>query len=682
MGTVNVTEERIELTAVDKMTVVMKQAQAGVNDLRSAIDTAKNALAAVGVTVGAGAMLSLAHDILKANAALDDFSASTGASVENLSALRRVATVGGRDFDFITDSMGKMIKGLKGADESGQNAAHALQFLGIQAKNADGTFRDQAAVMNEIALALAKYEDSGNKTALVQDLYGKGAQRLLPFLKDLAKETDLHATVTARQAAQAKEAEENLNRLNAVMAQGRRELVIEFTPAVVEFTEKLLLASKASGGLAAGFATMVVAQTENIPARIKELSKQIEAFDSMNSKLTTAMTFGGLNLLTGMMSSDLRNERSYLEALQAARQKTAAGAGAKDPNSPLFEFGGQPLNYQTPKKNQDRVKGLSPYAQEVLAMQQQAVKDDTGDSKFMQTSLAIKAGKYNTIDEVTGKVRTLTEAEKQYLLQLAAAADTEKSYKNLRDEKIKSDQEIAKLLDEEAAKRRANMDAILGQFMTEEQVAEQHYNKMMDMLRNSGADQEQFNEYSMKLYQRYQEELTRIADEQAKKRYGISKVYHELDAQSTEAFLTYVSGMMNSKNRQMFEIGKAAAIANTIVRTYSAAMGAYESLSSIPIIGPALGAAAAAAVVVTGLANVQQIRATQFGAGNAATPTFNANPATGVPVAAPAPQAVPAAAGQSTIVHLHGETFSADQVRALIDQINENSRDGGRIVLA
>ena len=675
MGTVNVTEERVELTAVDKMSAVMKQAQSQVKDLRSAIDTARNALAAVGVTVGVGAMLSLAHDILKANAALDDFATSTGASVENLSALQRVARVGGRDFDFITDSMGKMIKGLKGADESGQNAAHALEFLGIKAKNADGTFRDQAQVMTEIAIALAKYEDSGNKTALVQDLYGKGAQRLLPFLKDLANETDRHATVTARQAAQAKEAEENINRLNVVMAEGRRELVIQFTPAIIEFTEKLLAASKASGGLFSGLFTMSRERAGDFGTRMKEIDSQLAMIAKGKSEPGTFQV--------GMAWSEklLRQDREYLLFLQ--RQQALAGAGDQNLDARDLRMRQKyTLDYQTPKKGQDKVKGLSPYDQEVLALQQRSALEDSGSSEFMKTSLAVKAGKYNTLDEVTGKVRTLTEAEKQYLLQLAAAADTEKSYKELRDEKLKADVEISHQLDAETAKRAADKQAIVDMFTSEEELAKQHYEKLLEMLRVSVADDDQYMGLSFSAYLQYQEKLTSIADGYAQKRYQINKVYHQLDLESTGQFLNYVAGMMNSKNREMFEIGKVAAIANTIVRTYSAAMGAFESLSSIPYVGYALGAAAAAAVVVTGLANVQQIQATQFGGATGATPTFAANPSTGLPTGAPAPPPAAAPAGISTIVHLHGDSFGADQVRALIDEINQNTRDGGRIVLA
>ena len=56
-------------------------------------------------------------------------------------------------------------------------------------------------------------------------------------------------------------------------------------------------------------------------------------------------------------------------------------------------------------------------------------------------------------------------------------------------------------------------------------------------------------------------------------------------------------------------IYKASAIATATIDTYKAATGAYAAMSSIPYVGPFLGAAAAGAAVVAGLANVAAIKA-------------------------------------------------------------------------
>lgn len=63
---------------------------------------------------------------------------------------------------------------------------------------------------------------------------------------------------------------------------------------------------------------------------------------------------------------------------------------------------------------------------------------------------------------------------------------------------------------------------------------------------------------------------------------------------------------------------KAAAITQTIIETYKGAQAAFSSLAPIPIVGPALGAAAAAAAVAGGLARVGQIRSAREQGGNLA----------------------------------------------------------------
>lgn len=57
--------------------------------------------------------------------------------------------------------------------------------------------------------------------------------------------------------------------------------------------------------------------------------------------------------------------------------------------------------------------------------------------------------------------------------------------------------------------------------------------------------------------------------------------------------------------------GKALAIAQTTIDTYQSATAAFKALAGIPIVGPALGAVAAAGAVGTGLANVRKIASTK-----------------------------------------------------------------------
>lgn len=79
----------------------------------------------------------------------------------------------------------------------------------------------------------------------------------------------------------------------------------------------------------------------------------------------------------------------------------------------------------------------------------------------------------------------------------------------------------------------------------------------------------------------------------------------------TDIFADFFGGiaqLANSENEKMARIGKAAAITQTIIKTYQSATEAYASMAGIPVVGPALGAAAAAAAIAAGMANVAAIR--------------------------------------------------------------------------
>lgn len=77
---------------------------------------------------------------------------------------------------------------------------------------------------------------------------------------------------------------------------------------------------------------------------------------------------------------------------------------------------------------------------------------------------------------------------------------------------------------------------------------------------------------------------------------------------SYEATLSDTTSALKSALGEGNALYKAAAITQTIIETYKGATAAYASLSTIPIVGPALGVAAAAAVTAAGLANVAKIR--------------------------------------------------------------------------
>jgi len=78
-----------------------------------------------------------------------------------------------------------------------------------------------------------------------------------------------------------------------------------------------------------------------------------------------------------------------------------------------------------------------------------------------------------------------------------------------------------------------------------------------------------------------------------------------------------LSGLMQSKNRKLFEVGKIAAISNTVIKTIESAQSVFTSVQAeIPgIAGTVVASIAAAATLAAGYQNVRKIQSTQFGGG-------------------------------------------------------------------
>ena len=149
--------------------------------------------------------------------------------------------------------------------------------------------------------------------------------------------------------------------------------------------------------------------------------------------------------------------------------------------------------------------------------------------------------------------------------------------------------------------------------------------------------------------------------------------------------LGQLSSLMNSENRKAFEVGKAAATAQAVIKTYEGATAAYASLAGIPIVGPALGAVAAAAAIAAGLANVQAIQSTTFGSKGAGAASGGGVPNVGggsvpVPQQSFTPQQQQTGGNEVTIIlqALDPESISNDTMRGIGERLAPHLADAQR----
>jgi len=223
------------------------------------------------------------------------------------------------------------------------------------------------------------------------------------------------------------------------------------------------------------------------------------------------------------------------------------------------------------------------------------------------------------------------------------------------------------------------IEALIEHNRGELQVIQEQYDRKQAMLDEAATrgilDEDLYAGQSALLFTEYEQAKTKLLDDEIKKRYNISNVYRKLDVQSASAWFGALGQLMESHSKAGFKIGQAASISKTIIDTYTAAQGAYAAFASIPYIGPALGAAAAAAAIAVGFARVQAIKSTQYGS-SSATPVFNANPSTGVPTAPigggsppPALSAAPAGGGTTIVVQIvnKGVVATDNGVQGFVD---------------
>lgn len=102
-------------------------------------------------------------------------------------------------------------------------------------------------------------------------------------------------------------------------------------------------------------------------------------------------------------------------------------------------------------------------------------------------------------------------------------------------------------------------------------------------------------------------DLNLIDEKYAKEEKDIRKEVMDNKLQLASTTLSSLSSIMGKESAA----GRAMAIAQATIDTYKSAVAAYSSMSVIPVVGPGLGIAAAAAAVASGLQTVKKIASTK-----------------------------------------------------------------------
>lgn len=389
----------------DSLDGIQRDVGRAVGNLEKTFSRLSASFGALVAGAGAGSLAAAFKATVDQLDAFNDASDKTGASVEELSSLLNTLSPYGAGLEDITNVAGVLTKAMRGAEEETSKAAGAFKVLGIETRDAEGNFRPIQDVLEDLAKALDGYADGTNKSALAQDILGKGAAQYMPLLKDLAQAQRASATVTTEQAQAAEKFNVEIGKLTRQLDAFKVSLVGPVLKALNDFIAQLKVGTDAAGGFWSALAKFGLAtgspeaNIDRITQRIAELNAQIKKDEALASGEGSAFGRGARTAAENRVKQyradidEALKELQYFRLLQeqAGRSTNLRSPALYDaegvkPGAPRNPDGGAAKNTKAAK---DALRDVEDYAAKVRGAVADAINgSDIANARLYADSLA------------------------------------------------------------------------------------------------------------------------------------------------------------------------------------------------------------------------------------------------------------------------------------------------------
>ena len=452
------------------------------------------------------------------------------------------------------------------------NAAGTIQNAAIELeafRAAGNTTQDALAALSDETTAT--YKNLGATSNYVSNLtdefnINRGqALQLVDALSGISsaktpEEMQRIANQISEVTKQTNYANPELNRLNQTLQQAALDMV-----SGADAAEVLKKALSSMGDVAKTAGTDVRAsvdlQLQSLKAQTLSGAEQIKAQAELKKKQ--------LSQNKDYTEADLKQANEYID------QATANEINALNHRESLRDQKHSVSLVNQDKRDAERLQRQKDAAQKFL--------DET------------KQGGMNELDAIDAK-----EAEKLKRLKDYRERD-------LLDAKQYKDGELA--IQQEANKKRE--DLLIKQLEDEQKQREQ-YQQFIDPINQDGMSDiaviEAKQEEELKTLKEYKDKKIINEQEYAD---AVRKIQEQTEKKKNAVYYQGLSDMTSNLKTALGEnsaLYKAAAITQTIIDTYKGAQAAFTSLATIPVVGPALGTAAAAAAIGAGMARIAAIK--------------------------------------------------------------------------
>jgi lambda family phage tail tape measure protein len=241
---------------LDKFAKAGDKAEHSIAKIEAAFKRQEQAAQKFGVAIGAAvaaagaAAISSIYAIdrlIKSVGDYQDLADQTGSDPAGLASLRTAADVAGVSLDDIGSATARLSVRLAKVNDESKGAGKALAAIGIEVNKFKQLRPDEQ--YRAIADALDGYADGASKVVIANELFGKGSEKQLKVLKELAGQTGENNFLTNEQIALADDYADNSARLQSRLSQLAQVAALQSAPALLAMKTALFEAASETVGV-------------------------------------------------------------------------------------------------------------------------------------------------------------------------------------------------------------------------------------------------------------------------------------------------------------------------------------------------------------------------------------------------------------------------------------------------
>jgi hypothetical protein len=633
--------------------------------MRGMVNTAGKVAAAAAIA-GAAITASLVRAGLESVGVQARLARSVNGTVNGMRALTEAGEELGIEAEEIAAALGILNARLGEAERTGSPAAKMLEALGLRARDLAKLDVDQrlAAIADRVqALGLSTAQTAdltrqlGIRSKEMAILLMQGGDAIRGARDQVDK---LGLSISDVDAAQVEAAQAAMRDIGDTLENVRDQIAIALAPLVTELASRFNQTAAEAGG----FRTQALSAVETT---LRGFAKVADVIRGLH------VVFKGLQLVVAGFGS------AVTSVLQVAAEGIVAWVdvaidGINGLIGALNKIPKVDIAKVDPWTNSEFMKGMRAWGEE---------------SRDHVTSLRDELSTLVHMDMPSAKVEDFLKAVRDRAAEAAAsvvaarqemqgiggaegfAADEDEEAKRAAEEAKKREQE--RMIAEQQG-RLDRITALREHLATESELEIQaHYARLGALEEMSAAELEQIGGFQAAKEQLEQQHMERL---QEIREAGMTEL-EKFQAMSWDRQLSTVAGSIMQMtsgvaagNKKMFELHKAASLAQAVVSLPAAIIDSYKNAGGWP-----LGATAAAAMAAAGAAQIQQIKNAKFGGGGGSAPAAASGGSGGAGGGGGGRQAL-------SITGLSPDSlFSGSMVRALLERIQGALDDGATLVL-